>query len=312
MKQIKLDNFSMYIKEDDPGISRSLEKRARRLEKGVDPGLEREPAFTYIIRREINKLCENNKDVVFYDIGANIGLFTLIVADICKNNKYIIRAIEPDRNNCKILQENIILNKVNASVHLCALSKTTGSERFFQSNYSNLGSLIQHNKTGSKGIETFSYTLKDFINLHKDSPNFLKMDTEGGEVIILEGSIDYLISDECKNMKILMEVHPMFYTKERSLEKQLSILFENGWTCKYMVSAAVLVPDKFREAGLVPWKEFPTKGHSRAIYLDPPLDKVLDFACHIHKQIIPGKNKVSPKIVRSILIEKKINTVLTN
>jgi len=148
-----------------------------------------------------------------------------------------------------------------------------------------------------------AYRLQD---LHLDKPNLIKADLEGSEVLMFQGARNFL-SKIVPPCKILLEVHPMFYTKELSLENELRFLFNHNWKCKYMVSAAVLRPDKFKEAGLKVWKEFPSSGHSRAIYRNTGRkdwhDLVLDFACHVHRQEIPNK-KVSPKIVRSILIEK--------
>lgn len=315
MKKIDLDYFSMYVDPRDSGVCRNLVKRAGRLERGEDPGYEREPAFTWIVREKAGEVCGSVENPLFLDLGANVGLFTLIMDYECKQRalNYWIQSVEPDRDNFSVLSKNMHLNDVKGEAIFCAISDFSGMGKFHRSSYSNLGALIPHGKTDRGSEQVQVYTLPDFLQVIGGSgvhPSFIKMDVEGSEVEILRGAREFLsgLREPCS---ILMEVHPMFYDTKRSLETELEFLFGNGWRCEYMVSAAVLRPDKFVEAGLEPCKEFPSRGHSRAIYSRETYKKssskwhelVLDFACHSHTQKVPGK-KASPKIVRSILIER--------
>lgn len=307
MKKIQLDDFEMYVDPSDSGVCRNLIKRAGRLQRGEDPGLEREPAFTFLLRETLITVSKHVEKTVYMDLGANVGLFTLIMN--FQTQEHWIEAIEPDPKNYEILLRNMELNKVKGEATRCAIADFTGPGKFHMSTYSNLGALIPHGKTDAGTADVDVYTIPDFI---KETvvyqPHFIKMDIEGGEVEALKGARAYFSGLE-EYCAILMEVHPMFYTTKRSLETELEFLFANGWRCEYMVSAAVMRPDKFVDAGLDPCKNFPTKGHSRAIYWRGHYgqlnwhDLVLDFACHPHTQKVPGK-KASPKIVRSILLEK--------
>jgi len=325
MKRIQLDDFQMYVDPNDPGLCHSLIKRATRLQNGIDPGPKREPAFTWLLENRIEQLCKQlglqGKFLRFIDLGANVGLFTLIMNHIAKKflypTGYFVDAIEPDPDNFKLLMKNIELNGVNGMAYQRAISDYDGKGDFQLSSYSNLGALKQHpggwgyrGKQDKGTCKIFVRKLPTFINeTHYDAdPTFIKMDIEGGEVEMLRGARDFL--SNVKNCDIFMEVHPMFYDEKRSLDEEMVFLFDNGWTCEYMISAAVLVPDEFKKASLKPIKEFPSKGHSRAVYFRgsqntkiPWHSHVRNFACYEHHQEVPGK-KPSKKIVRSIMISK--------
>ena len=67
------------------------------------------------------------KDVL-YDIGANIGVFSLFAS----KKKIKVLAFEPAFHNFKKLKKNIKLNKVNnCKPHLIALSNKNYSEDFY-------------------------------------------------------------------------------------------------------------------------------------------------------------------------------------
>ena len=55
------------------------------------------------------------KDSVFYDIGANVGLYS-IYASISKNSK--VFSFEPSFFNLELLARNIYSNKINNKVHI--------------------------------------------------------------------------------------------------------------------------------------------------------------------------------------------------
>ncbi len=309
---VKLESFEMWASTDDPGISEFLIKRADKLKKGKDPGPEREPDFNWIIRTETEDLAKLFSDrpdrLVIFDLGANLGLNTLIIEQVVKKvlapEKYLIAAIEPHQKNAALLQKNIAHNQANAKMFSCAISDYNGPGQFHVSSHSNLGALVPHDSTVQGAEKVQIFTLPVFAETFRTgAPHFIKMDIEGGEVEALKGGRD-LLAHGPRPCKVLMEVHPMMYNESRSLEKEIGFLFENGWAGKYMVSAGVARPDLFKQAGLSPFQQFDTGRHVRGIYKDFAPELLLDFACHEHVQELPAR-KPSRKIVRAILIEKK-------
>ncbi len=87
----------------------------------------------------------NPKDV-FFDVGANVGVYTLLAA---KRKKCKVIAFEPDQFNTRYLHENIFLNRVNENVQIIplALGHESSSETIFLSGLSPGGAL---NHLGSK------------------------------------------------------------------------------------------------------------------------------------------------------------------
>lgn len=258
----------------------------------------REPEFAFIQRKE------TNPDADFIDAGANIGLNTLITASIIKKNngKGHVYAIEPDPRNTALLQLSVNANGLQdiVSVHQIALSNYTGDLTFYTADATNLNSTVPTRHT-SGNITVPCLTLTEFM---KDKPRnalMIKSDTEGSEVEILEGGME--LFDEKFPCKLLIEVHPVFYSKTRNFEKQLYNLLDRGFYMKYVASAAVAIPDKFKEHGYKPFKVFPAGNFSRGVYNNLSQDHAIKFSSHAIKQAVPN-DVPSPKIVRSVLIER--------
>jgi hypothetical protein len=131
-------------------------------------------------------------------------------------------------------------------------------------------------------------------------PNFIKMDIEGYEVEALRGGMEtFKRADKCK---LLIEVHPQYYSEERSFAEVLEQLFSLGFNIKYVVSAGIAQPDLFKAKGYKPIREVKDKKHRRGLYDDVTNEDALEFSSYIHKQKNPENGKISEKIVRSILL----------
>jgi hypothetical protein len=163
---------------------------------------------------------------------------------------------------------------------------------------------MANTKHSKSSIDITISTLDEFIK-DKGCPDFIKMDIEGHEVEALEGMYSSLKNAELP-VKILMEVHPMYYSENHSLEKQLRRLIDIGFKTKYVVSAGVAKPDFFAKHGYEPAEIFYTGGWYRGIYSDISNEHMLMATCHEHNQFIRHKNLYTKKIVRAIMIEKEI------
>jgi len=155
-----------------------------------------------------------DSDSVFFDIGANVGMYSVFCASI-NNNK--IYSFEPESNNFQILMENIVLNNLNENIKPfpIGISNETELTSLHLSSYEKGGShhmvkeALDHNleKKNSKleqGI--FSTTINDLIQKwNLPMPNYLKIDVDGIEYKIIEQS-DIVLRD--KNLKsILIEIN---------------------------------------------------------------------------------------------------------
>ncbi len=130
---------------------------------------------------------KKRKDNIIVDLGANSGLVSLYVHDICKK----VYAIEPTKDHLGILKDIIkTLDIDNIKCCECAISDVTGEKDFFVSDTnSTMNTLIENNNV-KKVEKVKTYKLIDFFKINDiERVDFLKMDIEGSEVpIILEKS----------------------------------------------------------------------------------------------------------------------------
>jgi FkbM family methyltransferase len=141
------------------------------------------------------------------DIGANIGYFSLLVFKKIDSGK--VYAFEPEPNNYATLTDNIALNHARNIVAVPkALSNQKGSCRFFLDE-GNFGahtfssSNIQTQNRNSIEVETIP--LDDFVRDAGIRVDFIKMDVQGAEGLVLEKATETLKRD---TPKILMEFWP--------------------------------------------------------------------------------------------------------
>ncbi len=131
-------------------------------------------------------------DSVIIDAGANIGCFTIRVANMVKGVKVL--SYEPEDYNFLILQRNMKINRLN-NVYLFkkGLSGKEGERKLFLSS-SNVGAHSISDKISDKYVTIDCVTLKDVLTENAiDRVALLKLDCEGAEYEILYGaSNDYL------------------------------------------------------------------------------------------------------------------------
>jgi len=275
-----IEGFPMYLSEILTGLSAHL----------WGDGYH-EPAFMWLLRKEAT-------GNLALDIGANIGYSTL---SLCRSMKKII-AFEPDERSRKILKKNIKLNNFKNKVEISdnAISDEVGEKIFYLSKHPNLSAFNKNKKYWTKKKMVKMVTI-DSLNI---DPNFIKMDLEGHETEVIRGGMEsFRRTDFCK---ILLEVHPQFYNKENNFRNALKCLVDIGFKIKYLISAGVACPDEFKKRGYIPFKVVKAADFERGIYKDVDLKDAISFATNLYEQVIPKTNKISKKIVRSIMLEKSI------
>lgn len=146
----------------------------------------------------------------YFDIGAWIGVTSLYGAGLAKH----CYAFEPDPIACKHFQSNLLLNpKLQAKITLsrCAISDKNG-EDVLGSVTSDVGGDSNSSllfKNGRINWTVPTTTLESYIKENNlNDFNFIKMDIEGAESIVLPAMSSFL--SEYKPT-LFIAIHPVFY-----------------------------------------------------------------------------------------------------
>jgi FkbM family methyltransferase len=144
------------------------------------------------------KYIDPQRDVL--DIGANIGLFTILFSKIVSSSSRVL-AVEPTPSALGYLRRNIERNCDPQSVIVVEgvatnkqgpvrLNTIPGMEE-----YSSLGDVVHPSVQGrsTMSIEVNGHTIDSLVNEFGLDPGFIKVDTEGAEYLVISGAINTLI-----------------------------------------------------------------------------------------------------------------------
>lgn len=144
----------------------------------------------------------------FFDVGANIGLVSLIVARQPQFAGGVVHAFEPEPRNFAHLQRNLAANQLQARAfaHQIALSREEGRAELFVRGEAGDGrhSLVAaRGSTGSISVELT--TMAAFCARKSVVPSVVKIDVEGAEGDVLQG-MDGLFAQR-RPRELFMEIH---------------------------------------------------------------------------------------------------------
>ena len=184
---------------------------------------------------------------VVYDIGANIGVYSAILAKAIGSNGKII-AFEPEKRSMVRLKENIKLNKLdNIIVINKALGEEAGTLKLYIGETTGNFSLVNiyDKKTESEIVEIVKGD--DFIRQQNlPTANVVKIDVEGYEYSVLKGLEKTLANPDCRT--ICCEIHigllPDRVTEEKIIELIKSFGFQKLNTFKRGFSAYHIIAEK--------------------------------------------------------------------
>lgn len=181
IKVVTKDDITISIPENDIGVI----GQTLILPKCED--LEHE--FILKILDEIEK--EKNK-FIFFDIGANVGIYSLLLNKKYKNCE--VHAFEPGLSTFKELSNNIKLNSSkNIVANNIGLSNEKGEKEFyFCDNLITASSLSDTVKGVKKTKIICKFDTLDNYCKNMIHPDFIKCDVEGAELLVLKGGINVL------------------------------------------------------------------------------------------------------------------------
>jgi len=161
---------------------------------------------------------EVSRGMIIVDVGANIGYYTLIAANLV-GPEGAVYAFEPEPTNYDLLCKNI---KVNGYTNITAINKAVSNKTgkailyyekerivnpsFSKSNVLSVGDANKKRNVGALEVETVSmdeYFEKALIDL--SNINVIKVDVEGAEGLMIDGSEMILMND---NLTLFLEFWP--------------------------------------------------------------------------------------------------------
>ena len=180
----------------------------------------------------------------FWDIGSNIGLYSIYFA---KKKKGKVVSFEPSFFNLKQLVKNINLNKLTEKIDIIPmpLSNSVGINKFILSNVEEGGSLnafgVEYGIEGERLYQDTTYNVLGFSanelldkGLITEIPKLIKIDVDGIEHLILDGMKKILSAKECKS--IFVEVNDKFIEQSKNVNK---VLEECGFSLHTKTSANI-------------------------------------------------------------------------
>ena len=145
---------------------------------------------------------------VFFDVRANIGLVSLIVARQPQFRGGLVHGFEPEPRNLEHMRRNIAANDLETTVqaHGVALSKAEGTAELFVRGSAGEGRHSLVSERGSTGaIKVPLTTMASFCKTHDVAPTVVKIDVEGAEGEVLAGMKDLL--EHHRPRELFMEIH---------------------------------------------------------------------------------------------------------
>ena len=194
---------------------------------------------------------KSESDGVFFDIGANVGLYSLYYAATKKGKVY---AFEPSVFNLSLLAKNIYENRLHDQIKIITNPLTQqnqfadfglstieegGAMSAFGVDYDHNGKPINKNLI----YQTLGLSL-DFLiakNIITERPSLIKIDVDGIEHLILAGAIETLKHPTCRS--VLIETNDNCLEQANSISK---ILLECGFSLKGKRQAEMFAGSKFQ------------------------------------------------------------------
>lgn len=184
-----------------------------------------------------------SKGSILWDIGANVGLYSIHAA---KARECIVYSFEPSVFNLEVLARNISLNDLGSLVTIMpfAVNDKMGRGDLSMSTDNWGGALSTFDKSYGEDGEAlevvfkypiFSLSMDDAINkLNLKYPDYIKIDVDGIEHLILEGGADVL----SKVKGLLIEISDKWLERKEICE---NCLVKAGLT---NITKSLLIRDK--------------------------------------------------------------------
>jgi FkbM family methyltransferase len=162
---------------------------------------------------------------VFFDVGANIGSYTVLASKVVGAHSV---AIEPIGKTVAHLRDNLALNAIEDRVRLeaCAVGETAGSV-YMTPNEDSINRVVDDDDTGSREVVEVPCRTLDEIIGSGPGPQIMKMDIEGFELPALRGATRMLSNPELR--ACIVEIWSRSAADERAAQRVQALLASFGF-----------------------------------------------------------------------------------
>ena len=169
---------------------------------------------------EVREYIDNyvKDDDIFFDIGANIGVFSIYA---CKRHEKLkTYCFEPEYSNLHYLKENVIKNRLMDSINIYSVA-VSNDDMISMLNVQDLtpGAAVHteskenieitdegYDVVWREGISTI--TLDRFCSEENIFPDVMKIDTDGNEAKILAGASNVLMNKKLRSIVLELPLDP--------------------------------------------------------------------------------------------------------
>jgi FkbM family methyltransferase len=145
------------------------------------------------------------KGDVVLDLGANIGYWTCLLAELVGDKGHVY-AFEPEPNNFQLLKKNVEINNYkNVTLEQKAVSNKTGKTRLFISNVTT-DHRIYDWSGHQDSIEIDVVRLDDYFKGKEITINYIKSNLQGADFAAVQGMLSLI--RRVKDLKMIVEYHP--------------------------------------------------------------------------------------------------------
>jgi FkbM family methyltransferase len=142
---------------------------------------------TYELPKQLAMLRFIRAGMVCYDVGANVGFYTLFFSHLVGAGGKVL-AFEPFPRNVALLRRHIELNRcANVTVFDAAIGDREGTTLFEEAPSASMGRVSDH---GRLAVEC--RRLDRIVSEGFSPPDLIKIDVEGAESTVLAGAVEIL------------------------------------------------------------------------------------------------------------------------
>lgn len=210
----------------------------------VDTFFNKEPETLEWIDNFKNK---GKREIIFWDIGANIGLYSIYAAQKHKNIK--VESFEPSTSNLRILSRNIYLNKLvnKISINPIALSNKSNQKSQIMNESIFLEGAALHsfkdninfegkNFISKNSYKTIGFSIDELKNILKlKIPDYIKIDVDGLEHIILASGKEVLRNKKIRSISV--EINENFKKQLNNIKHLMKL---NSFVFKHKKNSSLI------------------------------------------------------------------------